>query len=396
MNRRDRAIVAGAAAVLFVLVAGGGIVTRPAGAPGVPGLASAPMVEPAAPRASDKASAHASSDLAAQASAPQASSVAAALQEIDPPPGHVQICGLGVFKVPEEAEIAASAPAVLRLQSQMEDWERSQDAAAAALEARLVESLRARGDDWSRMQAFALTDDADGAARMARATTDGRVYGMAWRLCRKPDAAKVPACQQLSAERWSQLDADNVAPWFELAAAAERGKDRSGLEHALHRAALAKRVQFGFGDLSDLVAEPAFVEAGPGAWQQLFVKLIGVDAGLSFPRMSKGCSKDAVLDANRRQTCAALARLLIRDGRSIFDKTIGENYGRAAGLPAEEMDAIQAKRKRAEAASLNAFGEREQMLGCRMIRRGQIWARARARDGEWASLQALADEAAAR
>ncbi|WP_290361437.1 hypothetical protein [Roseateles violae] len=294
------------------------------------------------------------------------------------PPGAIEVCGVGWVSLPPDASASDAPPP---------DWQRQWEAQAETLRAQAVATLQARGDAFSRVLARLIQNDTEGAAAAAAGSSDPRAYGLAWQACSRPGAG--PACQQLSLRRWTQLEPGNAWPWLGMLSEARQRGDASGVEEALHRAAGAETMDGGFGRFTGGIDEALPADAPVGARSTLQLETIGRESAFALGWLGAGgfsssCSAEAVRDANRRQNCVAIAKLLASKGRGLVDVAIGARVGERLGLSADEIDVTPAQVKAAQ----QAFPVPEELASCAALRQMQDWMREVARDGEWRALQA--------
>jgi hypothetical protein len=121
-----------------------------------------------------------------------------------------------------------------------------------AARARLDATLRASPDAFDRAVADWLdvgqmrtpTGRVDALVQQANASSDPRVYMLAFRACRV--AASAPAsCATLSSHRWAELDPGNGVPWIYALEQARAANDAVGQEEAL--TSLASTTRFNDG-----------------------------------------------------------------------------------------------------------------------------------------------------
>jgi hypothetical protein len=205
-----------------------------------------------------------------------------------------------------------------------------------------------RSDDAQvRAAAQALLGTLDGAPpdallRSAASTTDPVIYALAMRACLRDERAS-PACGPLSAAQWARLEPDNAMPWFALAARARSQRDVDAEAEAMHRASLAKTSDPHLNLLSSILL-PALRPDLP-AQERTLVMLAVTSADASvlpvYAGAPEGYCEPARLDANRRQTCEAIATLLVEKGLTALDRGIGISTGRKLGWPADKLDALK-------------------------------------------------------
>jgi len=178
-------------------------------------------------------------------------------------------------------------------------------------------------------------------ATLALGSNDALVYARAWSACQQASQppADVPACSQLSAQRWAQLAPDTAAPWLVMAALALAAGDVAGELNAMHRAALAPDWRNSAGGLlRPLLVQTAPVPAAPLVrWHAEFHALsaeLGV-ASMVAPIALQFCA--APLDSNRLQTCTQLANRMLAAPEDLMQLSLAIAMARRVGLPAEQV-----------------------------------------------------------
>ena len=178
-------------------------------------------------------------------------------------------------------------------------------------------------------------------ATLALGSNDAQVYARAWSACQQASQppADVPACSQLSVQRWAQLAPDTAAPWLVLAAQARAAGDAAGELNAMHRAALASDWRHPAGDLlRPLLAQTAPVPAAPLVrWHAEFHALSAElrVASMVAPMPLQFCA--APLDSNRLQTCTQLANRMLAAPEDLMQLSLAIAMARRVGLPAEQV-----------------------------------------------------------
>lgn len=346
--------------------------------------------------------------------APRAAPVPASAPVVVPP-GHVEVCGLGV--VPEKD--LQRAP--------LEDEMRARLARARD---RLVGTLAARGDDTSRATALLLAmvdgELGEGAAgtrtaagphrtelvRLALGTRSAAAYAMALGACRwgsvqdqaaataaaasglpAPSPQVPPAsCGLLSVDQLARLDADDGSVWLAVAAAANDRRDRDATLDALHRFTTTQRMSPAWGALPQRVLDAAPPDVGPFEAFQLANDLFGFELGSQTPLMAvtQSCTETAVRDANRAQLCDGVARTLVERGATMMDLAVGTAVGKRVGWPAERVTALEQERR----ALMNVSMQRLPQLmksSCDGLRANADYTRLLGAKGERAALHAQLD-----
>ena len=265
---------------------------------------------------------------------------------------------------------------------------------------RIASAMRASPDEFSRAVAtwLDLQPSSAGSSRrmlqlttMAAATTDARVYALAFRACQK-DAAP-DGCQALSARRWAVLEPGNAMPWLYLLHQANAADDRSGQDEALFHLAASSRIE----DRYDSPAGPVFDAAGDSganlaAANAMATEAIGMSAGqmVPFTDITRSCGVPAEKDANRRQLCGAVARLLADRSDTLLLRLIGTSLdAKITG------DKTRLERLRAEPGN-SLFDHLDAPTTCAQLRANARVFRRLAQIGELGMLREMATGATAR
>lgn len=114
--------------------------------------------------------------------------------------------------------------------------------------------------DWMNVaEADAPTTPVAAIAHRALASSDARVYALAYRACHaddwraEPDAPTADAsdCAALGARRWSELDPGNGVPWMYVFTQASAAGDRGAQDEAMAKMASAARFDDRVNDAGD-------------------------------------------------------------------------------------------------------------------------------------------------
>jgi hypothetical protein len=285
------------------------------------------------------------------------------------------------------------------------DFDRT--ARAPEVRARIVAALRADPSELAQAAAewFATVGTGDGAgqeapgaaaardalARRALAAGDARVYALAFNTC-GADKRGDGACQLLNAAQWARLDPTNATPWLHVLAAARERNDRAGQDEALHRIATAQRSEVGFFAVPGLIANAApadDVSVLLATWT-MALESIAMQRLPSYQPLLAACRSDALRDANRRQTCNAIATLLTDSADSLIERGTGATLGQQLGWSAERNDSLRGL-YRAYAEHRGAMltsGPGGSHFGCSDLRRGlDVFRRSTLPGGEMGGLR---------
>ena len=315
---------------------------------------------------------------------PVAATAAAAVATLQP--GDVEVCGFGVAKAGED-----SAAAALERRA---NWQNDDPAFAQLARMRRIADVK------TRAAALMVERNHGALVEMALRSNDVAVYSFAVHLCDQYRAAdgQVPvACQQVSLEQAARWDSDNGAVWLHLATKAFERQDEEGVRAALHRAGVATVVKQRQLDFASLALAALPVDLPPPERMSAVVAIIGMQAALVVPSYrgaTSYCAKPRLIDANRRQTCDAVAELLVDKGHSLLDLAIGRRIGEWADWPSERVELLSA---RLEAKTLALYNEISKapggMVGCAAMQLTERWHRDIALNGEAAAAEALLAEA---
>jgi hypothetical protein len=291
-----------------------------------------------------------------------------------PAPGSIAICGIGTAP--------ADSDAAKVLVQQFND----QTGRAAQ---RLFGLMRASPDPVVRAAAQLGLGEREALANAARQTTDPAVYAMAVQACHRGDAATIPpACGLLTAGQMARLDPLNLVPWLEVANEAAARNDAGGVGEATYRASLAEvsRVrEFRFADLA-LSAIPE--DWSPRDAMLAQAKVFDIHIALQLPSylaVVRFCGRDQMRDANRRETCQRVARVMTEHGETLIDYGIGRRIGDWSGWPADVVEAHEARLEAYKASLVDGdtlASENTTLSGCGALLRGVQTAFAHARYGE--------------
>jgi hypothetical protein len=321
-----------------------------------------------------------------------------------------EVCGLGVVRTDEDAplaqqRIADSVRALalrrlgLALAASRDERQRAAalllsvrlavapaalaaaaDADAACRRARdlgLAETAGFCTEEQARSQAALLEPAAaaiDQLARMAALSDDPQVYAYAFEACAPAGLnfhGRDGNCQLVSAERWARLAPDEAEPWLRLAAQALARDDSAAAATALARAAQARTMGSRAGALPALAA--AALPDGMPVLERTaaLVELAGLDAAApaaGLDTLDAACADPALHDAARRDTCTALARMLVGRGRSSAAVSAGIQLGERLGWPAEHTGALLRELRAAQDAALR-YTAAPQALSCDGLQR---------------------------
>ena len=205
---------------------------------------------------------------------------------------------------------------------------------------RIDAALRSSGDPFDRGMAdwLNLSDVYTPAARIdalvqdAVATTDPRVYALAYDACNAtsfgevmgaPRPAMPPSCSRLTATQWSGLDPGNGVPWLYALARADRTDDQAGQREALRRLNDASRFDIHAHAGSGAVARLQLpTDADLAAQLNATTKAFGFSMP-PFQALTTRCRDRAGGDAALAATCSGIAGTLFEHSDSFLSRAIG-------------------------------------------------------------------------
>jgi len=272
------------------------------------------------------------------------------------------------------------------------------DAAVVAAKRRIDAAMRASAEPLTQAVAAWLDAGSEGLAfrerqerlaRLAQASSDARVYALAFRECLKGvEDEPVPACQALGARQWAQVDAGNAMPWvYVLGEAVARG-DAPARDEALYQIASSARIE----DRPFAVARAILDHAEGGgaglvAASELLTQATGMAAAQRLPldALRSVCRNVAREDANVAQLCAGAADLLMNRSDTVLMRTIGGAMDFAL-----TGEGTRRERLRDDAARVAAAPSADAAQGCASLRETQAFMR---RAGELGEVEALRERA---
>ena len=178
-------------------------------------------------------------------------------------------------------------------------------------------------------------------ARLATASTDPRVYGLAYEICSWRQGG---ACSVLNAAQWVRLDDDNGYPWTYILAEAIAAKDRTAIDDALFHIGAASRFEQRGMAVSGIIAR----QAGDSEEERFAAEKMGEAAAnpstahMPLSSISRSCSKDALLDPNRSELCESAASTLTERADSLLATAIGSGIGHRLEWPSDRFELIDA------------------------------------------------------
>jgi hypothetical protein len=223
----------------------------------------------------------------------------------------------------------------------------------------------------------------------ATLTRDPMVYALALQACQIPGGRIGDgACQLLSLAQWARLDPDNAIPWLQVAYDARRRGDPAAQDEALYRASQASRSMFDPEGLAGLLLAADTSELSEVDRSLLQIDAVGTVAAFAIPGLravNENCASPQLANTNRRQTCSALAELLVSKPGLLIDLGIGTRLGERLGWPAERVNAL----RRTQRALMGVQAEgatAPEALGCASLARRRALLIEQSHVGEVAAL----------
>jgi len=183
--------------------------------------------------------------------------------------------------------------------------------------------------------------------QLAKRSADPLAFSFAYKACEQTEVARTGVCDDITAQRWTELEPDNGLPWVLAASQAAKRGDTKAAAEAMTRAAAAPRFDNHSGALlrpieTQSLATSTSIEQLPG-----LVDLMGASIGTSsiaaYRQISTFCERGA-LDANRARICGQLASLLIDRDTSMLGAGIGIAIGERVGWSSERLAAVHEER----------------------------------------------------
>lgn len=318
-------------------------------------------------------------------------------------PDEVEICGHGVVKRPGDGiDPMDRVPLIERVRARVE--------AQAA--------LRTHPDPRVQAVRLSMLPDAEGLAQLALADRDPLVYALARGVCALPrgdiqqgELSAPAGCGQLSAQGQAEREPDNAAAWLAVAAEAEARGDAAGVAEALHRASVAPTLDSHWGRTTGIVLNALPQDLPPLARMLTLVDAIGTEAARTpfggTRTLSRYCSAAEMQDANRHQTCEALARLLIERSGNMLERMIGIRIAERVGWSEERTLRLRDEMQAWAKASQSTYvpDDDADAYSCKQMKRledhmlltarlGEVGAMREAARQSGASMSALIAEAA--
>jgi hypothetical protein len=227
---------------------------------------------------------------------------------------------------------------------------------AKGAESRWLSALKDSGDLRARVAGLLLEDGfssrlkhpvaeqtSEAVVQLAAGTEDPAVYAMAVTLCGTYAGTGTDvACQQISLQRWAQLDPDNSVPWLLLAGNALQRHNTAEEAEAFNQAAEAHKID-AYDSLYSYVAPELPQDATALERAYLAITVIGVEAATWTPQYlvaDQLCSDGAMQDIHVRQQCDSLAKLFVSKGTNLLDLGFGRRIGARAGWSSQRVNEL--------------------------------------------------------
>jgi hypothetical protein len=249
-----------------------------------------------------------------------------------------------------------------------------------------------RDDASDAADATAMQTVAELAADAAQ-SADPAVYAAAMAACARKAGAAPAACGALNANRWSSLEPTNAAPWLRLAQEASAAGDGAALAADVYQASIARRIDWHDADLALAAFQAIPSDATPLARTLDAHDIARASDGWAWPAyggLVDFCAQGA--DANRDQTCEAVASMLLRPEARAAESRLGARLGHTLGWPASRLEALRLRRDALAQAQESAPWD-EQAWDCTSADRLQARLLRRQRLGETGALQLQLAEA---
>lgn len=205
-------------------------------------------------------------------------------------------------------------------------------------------------------QETAASKASESLALQAIATRDADLFATAFYQCQE---RKTPACDAITGERWSTIDAENAVPWLFVAQAAAKRKDEIAAGIALKRASELAKYEKRIPKL-DLILQDSTVRSLPLLEQAGIANLlIGsyFSAEPSYGSVFQYCKFAQQGAPDRRNVCDKLGNLLVERDTTLLAFMMGTSIGEKAGWPNERLDKLKAERVAYSQTAQNQFLE---------------------------------------
>lgn len=218
----------------------------------------------------------------------------------------------------------------------------------------LAHVLSAAPDELGRLTGAVLKEDLGAVVRLAHATRDPVIYGLALRVC--GSRPSVSACQSLQPERWAELDPSNASAWWAVAA---RSGDVVSTLAAAQRAAQSPQVLVLDGRLLQRATEvPDFP---PDLALPVLAATFTVSPYSSAWALTRACGREAPPQADTAAQCHPLALAALRQEPSVQGRILLTLRAQQWGLPPQQLpatlDALKQLRSDMEAWRLSGVND---------------------------------------
>jgi len=219
---------------------------------------------------------------------------------------------------------------------------------------RLDAALRSSGDPFDRAMADWLDLDLieppvrrqEALVRDAVATSDARVYGLAYAACNVPAVVPdaPPACAELSPDVWAQLDPGNAKPWLYALQRADAAGDVAAGRVALDRLAGSTRLDVRFHAGAAAVARQRLGDADLAAQSMTVARALGMPQP-PFQALTARCRDGAGGDPALAATCARIADVFYEHSDTYMGRAIGASLHKIATGDAGWLDRVHQEQR---------------------------------------------------
>ena len=227
----------------------------------------------------------------------------------------------------------------------------------------------------------------DALVQLAVGGADPAVYAIAVQACGTfSNAPTSVACQQITLNAWTRIDAGNAVPWLLLAGKARAGGDLATEEAAFARAAAAHGSTYYADSLYAYARAELPGDLTPLQQYFLALSLVGYQSAWALPQyriVTQHCSADRMQTPIAKEQCDALAENFVTQGRTVLDLALGTRLGERVGWPVQRIRVLTEERK-----ALQQMGPQDfDPWSCDTVHRGNDYLGLVAQLGEVAALR---------
>ncbi len=232
---------------------------------------------------------------------------------------------------------------------------------------RIDAALRASADPFDRSVADALnigdvltpSGRADALVQDAVASSDPRIYALAFEVCNGLGAQQVSgaaqiagfgSCTQLNVQEWARRDPGNALPWIDALQRADTAGDQAAQREAMQQMASSSRFEAYFGAAPAAVARlPVESDADLYAQANLAMQATVLYRNPPYQSLTARCRDKAGGDMDRAAACEAVGDVLFNHSDTMLARAIGGSIHRlATGDPSRLDQAHREQRAFAE------------------------------------------------